>query len=51
MKFLKSLVKIVSIVVGVLFAVYFWNLDQKLLAWVYTMVNRMFDRKDVDVKF
>ena len=51
MKFLKSLLKIVSIVTGILFAVYFWNLDQKLMAWAYTMVNRMFDRTDVDVKF
>ena len=24
-------------VTGVLFVVYFWNLDQKLMAWLYTM--------------
>jgi hypothetical protein len=38
-------------VTGVLFVVYFWNLDQKLLSWMYVMVNRIFDRKKVDLKF
>lgn len=42
---------ILSIAVGVLFVVYFWNLDQKLLGWAYTMVNRIFDRKKQDIKF
>ena len=42
---------ILSIAVGVLFVVYFWNLDQKVLGWAYTMVNRIFDRKKQDIKF
>ena len=54
MKVLKLLLKLLSILtgaVGVLFAVYFWNLDQKLLGWAYVQVNRIFDRKKQDVKF
>ena len=53
-KVLKVLLKVLEIlvfVVGVLFVVYFWNLDQKVLGWVYTQVNRIHDRKQVDVKF
>lgn len=50
-KILLKLIKVLSVVVGVLFVVYFWNLDQKLMAWVYTMVNRIFDRKKADIKF
>ena len=38
-------------VVGALFVVYFWNLDQKLLGWAYVQVNKIFDRKKVDIKF
>ena len=54
MKIIKLLLKLLSIlagVVGVLFAVYFWNLDQKLLGWAYVQVNRIFDRKKQDIKF
>ena len=51
LKFLKGLIKFIAIVVGALYAVYFWNLDQKLMGWAYTMVNRIFDRKKVDIKF
>ena len=43
--------KLFAMVVAVLFVVYFWNLDQKVLGWVYRQVNSMFDRKPVDVKF
>jgi len=53
-KFYKVLLKIcaiLSVVIGVLFVVYFWNLDQKLMGWVYTQVNRIHDRKQVDIKF
>ena len=38
-------------VVGALFVVYFWNLDQKLMGWLYKQVNTMFDRKPTDIKF
>ncbi len=53
-KVLKILCKIASIfmvVIGLLFVVYFWNLDQKLMAWAYKQVNRIFDRKKTDIKF
>ena len=53
-KFLKVLGKIAAIfsaIIGVLFVVYFWNLDQKLLGWVYKQVNLVFDRKPVDLVF
>jgi len=50
-KFLKKLCTIFCAVVGVLFVVYFWNLDQKVLGWAYKQVNAMFDRKKVDIVF
>ena len=50
-KICKKVVKLTSMVVGVLFAVYFWNLDQKVLGWAYKQVNAMFDRKKVDQVF
>ena len=42
---------ILTAVIGILFVVYFWNLDQKVLAWSYTQVNKIFDRKKTDIKF
>ena len=50
-KFFKKLIKVLVITVGILFVVYFWNLDQKLLGWAYKQVNTIFDRKSVDIKF
>ena len=50
-KFLKKLLKVLCTTVGILFVVYFWNLDQKMMAWLYTMINRIFDRKKADIKF
>lgn len=50
-KFIKKLVKILVIAVVALFVVYFWNLDQKVLGWLYKQVNMMFDRKKVDLVF
>ena len=50
-KFIKKLIKILVIAVADLFVVYFWNLDQKLLGWVYKQVNLIFDRKKVDLVF
>lgn len=49
--FFKNLIKVLVITVAALFVVYFWNLDQKLLGWVYKQVNTIFDRKPVDIKF
>ena len=50
-KLLLTIIKILLIVVGVLFVIYFWNLDQKVLGWAYKQVNLMFDRKKVDLVF
>ena len=50
-KFVFTLIKILTVAVGVLFLVYFLNLDQKLLGWAYKRVNEIFDRKKVDIKF
>ena len=44
-------VLILVIAVAVLFVVYFWNLDQKLLGWAYKQVNLIFDQKKVDQVF
>lgn len=51
LNFILGLVKALLIVVVILFVVYFWNLDQKLLGWAYRQVNTIFDRKKVDIKF
>ena len=50
-KFFKKLLKVLLVTVGVLFVVYFWNLDQKLMRWLYMRVNEIFDRKKVDLVF
>ena len=50
-KFFKNLIKVLVITVAALFVVYFWNLDRKLLGWVYKQVNTIFYRKPVDIKF
>lgn len=44
-------VKILLIVIWVLFVVYFWNLDMKLMGWLYKKVNILFDRKEHDIQF
>ena len=48
---LGVLLKILCAAAGLLFVVYFWNLDQKLLGWSYIQVNKIFDRKKADIKF
>ena len=50
-KIFWKIFKLLLLVTGVLFVVYFWNLDQKLMAWAYTQVNKIFDRKKADIKF
>ena len=50
-KFIKKLISVLVTVVAVLFVVYFWSLDQKVLGWAYKQVNAMFDRKKVDLVF
>ena len=49
--FIKKTVIVLAGVIAVLFVVYFWNLDQKLLGWAYKQVNLIFDRKKVDQVF
>ena len=51
LKLCMRIVKIAAVLVGALFVIYFWNLDQKLMAWVYTQVNRIFDRKKENLNF
>ncbi|MBQ8925150.1 MAG: hypothetical protein IJ051_02670 [Clostridia bacterium] len=46
-----KVVKILVIAVCVLFVVYFWNLDMKLMGWLYKKVNVLFDRKEHDIQF
>lgn len=48
---MKKLLKVLFAVVSILFVVYFWNLDQKVLGWAYKQVNLMFDQKKVDQVF
>ena len=51
LKIIGTIIKVLLIVTGILFVIYFWNLDQKLMAWAYTQVNKIFDRKKADIKF
>lgn len=50
-KFILGLIKVLLITLIVLFVVYFWNLDQKLLGWTYKRVNEIFDKKKVNQVF
>lgn len=50
-KLLFTLLKILMLLTGVLFIVYFWNMDQKLMEWAYRRVNQIFDRKKEDIHF
>lgn len=43
-----KVLKALCITVGVLFVVYFWNLDQKLMAWLYKLVHAVADRRKVE---
>lgn len=50
-KTVKKVGKILLASTGVLFVIYFWNLDQKLMEWAYRRVNQIFDRKKQDIQF
>ena len=50
-KILFKIIKVLTVITGVLFVIYFWNLDQKLMAWAYTLVNKIFDKKKADIRF
>ena len=51
LKLIRALLKLLLIATGLLFVVYFWNLDQKLMAVAYKLVNQIFDRKKQDLNF
>ena len=51
LKFTTKLMLVLLVAVVLLFVVYFWNLDQKVLGWAYKNVNEMFNRKKVDMVF
>lgn len=51
LKIVGVIFKVLFIVLTVLFAVYFWNLDQKVMAVFYKVMNSVFDRKKADIKF
>ena len=51
LKIIGKIIKILTIITSVLFVIYFWNLDQKLMAWFYTIVNKIFDKKNQDIRF
>ncbi len=51
LKGLGAVLKVFGALTGILFIVYFWNLDQKVLGWSYVQVNKIFDRKKTDIKF
>ena len=47
----KTLLGVFAATVGVLFTIYFLNLDMKLVGWLYTVLNKFHDRKPRDVQF
>ena len=51
LKIFFKIIKVLTVVTGVLFVIYFWNLDQKLMAWLYTVVNKIFDKNKSDIRF
>ena len=51
LKLCGKLIRLLVVLLGILFIVYFWNLDQKLMEWAYRLVNQIFDRKKQDLNF
>ena len=47
----KTLFGVLFASVGVLFTIYFLNLDMKLVGWLYVVLNKFHDRKVRDVQF
>ena len=47
----KTLIGVLAATVGVLFTIYFLNLDMKLVGWLYNVLNKFHDRKVRDVQF
>jgi hypothetical protein len=51
LKIICKISKVLTIITGILFVIYFWNLDQKLMAFLYVQVNKIFDKKKADIRF
>ena len=51
MKVLKTAAKIGGIALVSAFVVYQWNLDMKLIGWVYLRVNEFHALKPRDIQF
>ena len=51
MKLVKKMTTILAITVFTLFTVYQFNLDMKLIGWVYLRVNEFLARKVRDIQF
>ena len=47
----KTLLGVLAATVGVLFTIYFLNLDMKLVGWLYNVLNKFHDRRVRDVQF
>ena len=47
----KTLLGVLAATVGVLFTIYFLNLDMKLVGWLYNVLNKFHDRTVRDVQF
>jgi len=45
-KILGKILKWLTIIVSVLFAIYMLNLDMKLVGWAYKWINKFHDRRD-----
>ena len=48
---LGVLAKITAITLPILFVIYMWNLDMKLMGLVYEVLNKFHDRKPRDIQF
>ena len=45
-KILRTIIKWLTIITGVLLTIYMLNLDMKLVGWVYKWLNKFHDRRD-----
>ena len=45
-KILSTILRWLTIIVGVLFTIYMLNLDMKLVGWAYKWINKFHDRRD-----
>ena len=45
-KILRTIIKWLTVITGVLFTIYMLNLDMKLVGWAYKWLNKVHDRRD-----